>query len=74
MKSTWRFVLKIVGASLALAGIICLFIGFWESLEDIRRNWAVDRTFTPAISPQEQAEKLRGWHRAVERSFAWAKE
>ena len=33
MKSTWRFVLKIVGASLALAGIICLVIGFWESLE-----------------------------------------
>ncbi|MCI8419526.1 MAG: hypothetical protein HFF79_03335 [Oscillospiraceae bacterium] len=34
MKSTWRFVVKIVGVSLALAGVICLFIGFWESLED----------------------------------------
>lgn len=27
-----RFVLKIVGASLTLAGAICLLIGFWDSL------------------------------------------
>ena len=33
MKTTWRFVLKIVGVSLALAGIICLLVGCWESLE-----------------------------------------
>ena len=30
--STWRFVLKIVGASLALAGVICLVIGYWDKL------------------------------------------
>jgi len=29
---TARFVLKIVGASLALAGAICLIIGFWDKL------------------------------------------
>ncbi len=27
-----RFVLKIVGASLTLAGGICLVIGFWDKL------------------------------------------
>ena len=27
MKSTWRFVMKIIGLSLALAGVICLVIG-----------------------------------------------
>lgn len=36
MNSTWRFVLKIVGLSLAAAGLICLIIGFWDKLaEDI---------------------------------------
>lgn len=30
--STWRFVMKIVGASLALAGGICLVIGYWDKL------------------------------------------
>lgn len=36
MKSTWRFVLKIVGLSLAVAGLICVIIGFWDKLaEDV---------------------------------------
>ena len=30
--STWRFVLKIVGAALAVAGAICLVIAFWDKL------------------------------------------
>lgn len=32
MKGTWRFVLKIVGASLALAGMICLVVGYWDKM------------------------------------------
>lgn len=36
MKSTWRFVLKIVGLSLAAAGLICIIVGFWDKLtEDV---------------------------------------
>ena len=31
-KSTWRFVLKIVGVSLAAAGAICLVVGYWDKL------------------------------------------
>ncbi len=27
-----RFVLKIVGASLAFAGAVCLIIGYWDKL------------------------------------------
>ncbi len=27
-----RFVLKIVGASLTLAGFVCLLIGYWDKL------------------------------------------
>ena len=33
MKSTWRFVLKIVGLSLALAGLVCMIVGFWDTLD-----------------------------------------
>lgn len=28
-----RFVLKIVGASLTLAGVVCLVIGFWDKFQ-----------------------------------------
>ena len=34
MKSTWRFVMKIIGLSLALAGVICLVIGCWDKLAE----------------------------------------
>ncbi len=32
MKSTWRFVVKIVGASLAFAGMVCLLVAYWDKL------------------------------------------
>lgn len=32
--STWRFVLKIVGLSLAAAGLICVLIGFGDKLAE----------------------------------------
>ena len=32
IQSTWRFVLKIVGASLAVAGFVCLLIAYWDKL------------------------------------------
>ena len=32
--STWRFVLKIVGLSLAVAGVICLLVGCWDKLAE----------------------------------------
>lgn len=36
---TARFVLKIVGASLTVAGAVCLVIGFWDKIIDLfRRN------------------------------------
>ena len=32
MKSTWRFVLMIVGLSLAAAGTVCLIVASWDKL------------------------------------------
>lgn len=31
-QSVWRFVVQIVGASLALAGLICILIAHWDKL------------------------------------------
>lgn len=32
---TARFVLKIVGASLAFAGAVCLVVGYWDKIADL---------------------------------------
>ena len=60
--------------ALGAAYLAGLAVGFWSGTEDLRRIWAVERTFTPSISAARRDEKLRGWRRAVERSFDWARE
>ena len=42
-----------------------LGVGYWESLEEIEKNWRCDRVFTPQISPQERQTRLTGWQKAV---------
>lgn len=51
-----------------------LAVGYWESKEDVIKNWAIDRTFEPQISEEERAAKLKGWNKAVKYSYGWAKE
>ena len=51
-----------------------LAVGYWADPEDVRKNWAIDRTFTPEISGEKRAEMVAGWNRAVKCSFGWAKE
>jgi len=48
-----------------------LAVGYWKDLEDIRSNWAVDRAFEPAISPQARAAMIKGWKKAVGCAAAW---
>ena len=60
--------------ALGAAYLAGLAVGSWSSTEDIRRNWAIDRTFTPTISAAERDEKVEGWRKAVKRSFSWAEE
>lgn len=51
-----------------------LAVGYWESKEDVIKNWAIDQTFEPKISAEERAEKIKGWNKAVKYSYGWAKE
>ena len=51
-----------------------LAVGYWKSIEDVRRNWSIDRTFTPKISQEERAKRIRGWNKAVKCAYAWAEE
>ena len=58
-----------MGASY-LAG---LAVGFWTSKEDVIKNWAIDREFTPAMDEEKRAAELRGWKQAVSSTLGWAK-
>lgn len=51
-----------------------LAVGYWNSLEEIKQNWAVDQIFEPSISGEERQKKIKGWNKAVRCSYLWAKE
>jgi len=48
-----------------------LATGLWSSLDDLRVNWNVDRTFEPQWSADQRAAGYRGWRKAVERTRNW---
>ena len=48
-----------------------LAVGYWTSIEDMRANWAMDKTWEPGMSEEKRAEGYKGWAKAVERTFNW---
>ena len=54
-----------------LAGLAA---GYWTGMEDIRKNWAVDREFTPGLSEKVRETKIRGWKKAVKCTMDWARD
>ena len=59
-----------LGAAL-LAGLAG---GVYASPEDTAAVWQRDLTFEPQMEEHHRTQLLHGWHKAVERSLAWAKE
>ncbi len=49
-----------------------LAVGYWETADELRNNWQVDREFEVAMSSDEADEKYGRWEDAVERSLDWA--
>jgi glycerol kinase len=60
--------------ALGAAYLAGLAVGFWSGLDDITRNWAMDRQFTPTMAVETRARLYRGWQRAVERARGWARD
>ena len=50
-----------------------LAVGFWDSVDELRANWRVDRSFSPGDTGAME-EKYGRWDEAVERASGWARE
>ena len=51
-----------------------LAVGYWKDLDEIRQNWAIDRSFSPEISAEDRAARIKGWKKAVRCTEGWAKD
>ena len=58
--------------ALGAAYLAGLAVGYWQDVDDIRANWAVDKVFFPVMDGQKRDALLRGWSRAVKCALAWA--
>ena len=48
-----------------------LAVGYWKDLQEIRKNWEVDRQFAPEISKEVREGRLTHWAKAVACASAW---
>jgi glycerol kinase len=48
-----------------------LAVGYWETIDELRDNWQVDRAFE-VENPGEYDDNYERWNEAVERSKDWA--
>ena len=57
--------------ALGAAYLAGLAVGYFDSIEQIAKQWQAERTFEPTISADERESKLTRWKEAVERSRRW---
>ena len=57
--------------ALGAAYLAGLAVGYYESREKIRENWAVGGEYDPAMDAAVREELLEGWRDAVRRSGGW---
>jgi glycerol kinase len=48
-----------------------LAVKYFKDLDDLRSNWAVDRTWKPNMDAAKRKEMYSLWQRAVSKSFDW---
>jgi glycerol kinase len=48
-----------------------LAVGFWSGLDELRQNWAEDKTWHPSMAPAVREKYYREWKKAVDRTFDW---
>jgi glycerol kinase len=57
--------------ALGAAYLAGLAVGYWESFDDVQRNWALDREFGPSMPEADRERLYAGWKKAVGRSMGW---
>jgi glycerol kinase len=60
--------------ALGAAYLAGLAVKYWTSMDEIRNQWQINRTFVPLMPAHDTESLIKGWHRAVKAAEAWAGE
>jgi glycerol kinase len=48
-----------------------LAVGYWENLDDLRKNWGIAHTWKPAMDSVKRKLYRKQWKKAVTKTFDW---
>ncbi len=51
-----------------------LAVGFWDGLDDLRKNWKLDREWKSEMDEDTRQRLYRFWKKALEKSFGWTEQ
>lgn len=57
--------------ALGAAYLAGLAVGYWESQEEIAKQWAIDHSFEPKMSDEDRDQLYSGWKKAVKAAMAF---
>lgn len=57
--------------SLGAAYLAGLAVGYWKDLDEISKDFSIDRTFKPQMSQEKRTKNYKYWKKAIERSMDW---
>ncbi|KIO68111.1 Glycerol kinase [Caldibacillus thermoamylovorans] len=57
--------------ALGAAYLAGLAVGYWESQEEIAKQWVIDKKFEPGMSDSEREKLYEGWKKAVHAAMAF---
>jgi glycerol kinase len=57
--------------ALGAAYLAGLAVGYWNDLDDVTKNWRLQRQFNPDIPADRRRQLHQGWQRAIQRALQW---
>lgn len=58
--------------ALGAAYLAGLATGFWSSLDEIQKQWQVEKIFTPSGNEEKRNGWAKGWQKAIQAAQAWS--
>ena len=48
-----------------------LAVNFWSGLDELRKNWSIDKAWRPDMKPEMRKKYYLHWKKAVDRTLDW---
>ena len=56
--------------AIGVAYLAGLGVGYWDSVDELRHQWKVERTFTPQLDSETVRSAREGWADAISRTLS----